>query len=69
MRDNEYTSQVLQAFRSRFIHLNSNDAFPYEDVSQMVNRVAVSEDGVCKYLSLPLDFVARNLTYTSFRGI
>lgn len=69
MRDNEYTSHVLQAFRARFRQLNRNDAFPGEDASQMVSRVAASEDDVCEYLLLLLGSVALILTYTSFRGI
>lgn len=56
MQDNEYTFRVLRAFRARFRHLNRNHAFPHEDVTQMLNRVVLSEDAVCKSFQLSLSF-------------
>ncbi|KAK2765654.1 hypothetical protein FQN54_008510 [Arachnomyces sp. PD_36] len=47
MRDNEYTAELLRTFRARFMQLNRSDAFPKEDVTEMlVKRVALSEVAV-----------------------
>ena len=52
MRENEYTAEVLRAFRTRFVHVNRSEALNDEDVTQMVNRLALSEDDVCKFFPL-----------------